>query len=533
MADKPPQVNPERGWGQFLKFYFQDGLRIENFARNGRSTKSFIAQGLWDSVLQKLKPGDYVFIQFGHNDQKNSDTSRYAEAHTTYKQNLIRFVNDTRNRGAIPVLLTPANRRKFSDEGKFIDQHGDYPQVVRETGKELQVPVADIHAKTLVVFSEAGTEGSKKLFLRAAPGVYKNFPEGKFDDTHFNRHGASLIAGMVAESIHELNLPLKKYLVEKSGYSDTIHTALGMADLIVAKDLTGDFYTIQEALDAIPAANDRHYTIFIKNGVYNEKVFLTKSNITLIGESPENTKIQFAELRKNWRKNNDSDWGSAVVNIQNGVHDVVFRNLTMHNNYGSLFNETDHQFTIRGGGTRIILDSCRVISDGGDALSLWNAKDGMYYHKNCWFEGYVDYVCPRGWCYITDSKFFGHNLSASIWMDGDYDRDQKFVLRNCTFDGVPGFPLGRHHREAAFYLLNCSFSSTMADKPIYFCGPSKIKWENRYYFDGCHRDGGDFAWFKNNLTDAAPNLKNENITPLWTFQGKWDPEKVLDDLARK
>jgi hypothetical protein len=194
-----------------------------------------------------------------------------------------------------------------------------------------------------------------------------------------------------------------------------------------------------------------------------------------------------------------------------------------------LYGDHDHQFAVRGGGTRIIILNCNIIADGGDTLSLWNKKNGMYYHANCYFEGWVDYVCPRGWCYITDSKFYGHNLSASIWHDGDEDKSQKLVIRCSTFDGVEGFSLGRNHRDGQIFLLDCRFSKAMADTPIYWPATSKTpwKWGDRHYYYNCHRDGGDFAWFKNSLEAAETAPKESDITAKWTFDGKWDPEETM------
>ncbi len=213
MSDKPRDDNPEHGWGQVFPSFFTDKIDIENHAKNGRSTKSFYNQGLWKNVYDKLKPGDYVFIQFGHNDSKISDTSRYAEPHTTYKKFLELYVNQSRSKGAIPVLITPVNRRKFDAGGKFVDQHGDYPGVVRQVAKEMNVPLIDLHAKSLKLFSELGPEGTKKLFLNGVPpNTYKAMPKGNGDNTHFTYEGALEVAQMVVDEIKELDLPLVKML---------------------------------------------------------------------------------------------------------------------------------------------------------------------------------------------------------------------------------------------------------------------------------------------------------------------------------
>ena len=304
------------------------------------------------------------------------------------------------------------------------------------------------------------------------------------------------------------------------------------ANIIVAQDGSGQFTKIQDAIDSVPEHNQRNVIILIRNGVYHEKLFITKSFISLVGEDRDSTRIIYAQLRRDINKtplDMTSDWGTAIVNIDSFVTDITLANLTIHNNYGTLHNDESHQFAVRGGGTRIVILNCTIISDGGDTLSLWNKQNGMYYHANCYFEGGVDFVCPRGWCYITDSKFFGHNLSASIWHDGDADKSQKFVIRNSSFDGVPGFPLGRNHRDGQIFLLDCKFSQAMADKPIYWPEGSKTnwKWGARHYYYNCHRHGGDYDWFKDNLETAETAPKEYEITAKWTFDGKWDPEETM------
>lgn len=220
-ADKPLDDNPEHGWGQVFQNFFTSDVIIENHAKNGRSTKSFIDQGLWKIVLDKLKPGDYVFIQFGHNDQKISDTTRYAEANTAYRKNLIRYVEETRSKNAIPVLLTPVNRRKYDAQGNFIDQHGDYPKVVRELATQLNVPLIDVHKKSMELFSKLGQEKSKELFLISIPkNVYKALPEGKEDNTHFTRKGAIEVSKMVVEGIKEAQLPIATFLKNDLPFSE-------------------------------------------------------------------------------------------------------------------------------------------------------------------------------------------------------------------------------------------------------------------------------------------------------------------------
>jgi lysophospholipase L1-like esterase len=214
MADKPLIDNPEHGWGQMFPLFFSKNVKIYNHARNGRSTRSFLYEGRWDTVVSRLREGDFVFIQFGHNDSKKEDTSRFAAPQTDYRNNLLRFIRDARARRAVPVLLTPVNRRKYDVKGKFIDQHGDYPAVVRSVAAAENVPLIDLHAKSKALLETLGEQGSKELFLMSVkPGVYHSLPGGKDDNTHFTRTGALTIARIVAEGVKELGLGISQELL--------------------------------------------------------------------------------------------------------------------------------------------------------------------------------------------------------------------------------------------------------------------------------------------------------------------------------
>lgn len=209
MADKPnPDINPERGWGQLLPQFFDDQVTVHNFAVNGRSTKSFIDEGKWTAVLGKLKAGDYVFIQFGHNDEKSEDSLRYTEPHTTFRRNLERFVTDARSKGATPVLFTPIVRRKFDARGALEDTHGAYPSAVRTVANALAVPLIDLQALTEKLVRGAGPEGSKRLYVWVSPGESKMYPEGRQDGTHLSVTGATSVARLAAMALQLTALPL-------------------------------------------------------------------------------------------------------------------------------------------------------------------------------------------------------------------------------------------------------------------------------------------------------------------------------------
>ena len=212
MADKAIIGNPERGWGMALPLFFSGNVVIENHARNGRSTKSFLTEGRWAAVYEKLKPGDYVFIQFGHNDEKKADTSRFTDPRTDYKANLLRFVVETRSKGAVPVLMTPVARRRFDKNGEPEPTHGDYPAVVRELAEEQNVPLIDAEKASMQLLAKYGVEGSKRIYDWARPELFSAAPGGKKDDTHFNSFGAIKIAQLVVSAIKELDLPLAKFL---------------------------------------------------------------------------------------------------------------------------------------------------------------------------------------------------------------------------------------------------------------------------------------------------------------------------------
>jgi len=314
--------------------------------------------------------------------------------------------------------------------------------------------------------------------------------------------------------------------------------SLPRPDIVVAADGSGDFTTIQAAIQSIPDTNQERVVVFVKNGTYHEKIRVDASFVTLRGESRAATRIEFPQDHEAFTAHPD-ELGRAVINL-NHADDFVLENLTAENTAGLI---GPHAFTIYGTGDRTVIVDCNVFSHGADTVSLWLGEEGRYYHARCNFSGSVDYVCPRGWCYVTDCNFYEYKDTASVWHDGHVDPNMKFVLRNCHFDGTNGFNLGRHHADAQFYFLDCRFTSPMADKPIrrviYPLGGAaatdadikrnadldkvNLHGERQYFYD-CHRQGGDFAWFANNLSSAPGAPKPKQITAAWTFANQWNPE---------
>lgn len=212
----PP--SPLRGWGQMLPLYFQDGVRVENHAMSGRSSRSFMAEGRWKTVLDRLKAGDHVIIQFGHNDQKSKDPKRFTKPFGEFQDNLRRYVKETREHQARPILVTPVSRAVWDAEGNFLDTHGDYPKAVLQVAAGDKVPVLDLETKTRELILQLGQERAKSLFANAAPGDFANLPKGRSDGSHFNASGACRVCDFAVQEMMTAVPDLAKWL--RAGATD-------------------------------------------------------------------------------------------------------------------------------------------------------------------------------------------------------------------------------------------------------------------------------------------------------------------------
>lgn len=202
---------PMRGWGQYLGRFFDEDVKVVNKAIGGRSTKTFINENRWQGIVDELQKGDWVFIQFGHN-----DNSSKPERHTTpedYRINLRKFVNEVRTKKANPVLLTSITMRRFDEQGKVNTAIGPYPDITREVASEMKVPLIDLNRKTGDYVQALGEEEAKKLYMWLEPGDHPKYPDGLKDDTHMQQLGALKVAELAVEGIRELKLkPLVKNL---------------------------------------------------------------------------------------------------------------------------------------------------------------------------------------------------------------------------------------------------------------------------------------------------------------------------------
>lgn len=208
VANCPAHEFPMSGWGQVLPLFFNNKVVIINEAKGGASSNTFIEEGRLNKILEKIKADDYLFIQFGHNDQKSYGT----DAKTTYKDCLLQFINGAKEKSAHPVLITSVQRRCFNNEGKIVNTLDEYPEAMRSLARETDVPLIDLWQKSKTLYESLGVEESKRLFMWAKPNELTNYPNGIEDNTHFSEFGATEIAKLVIEGIKELQMPLINYI---------------------------------------------------------------------------------------------------------------------------------------------------------------------------------------------------------------------------------------------------------------------------------------------------------------------------------
>ena len=281
----------ERGWGMVLQSYFDDNIRVDNRALNGRSSLSFINEGRWDAVLKSMKPGDYVIIQFGHNDEKPK-ADRHTDPGSTFDYYLAKFVRETREHGGIPVLMNCVVRRNFfvkapeiDDDEKLrtqtfkdgvkmvegdtlIDTHGLYRVAPRDVAQRMNVHFVDANRITHDLEQGLGTEASKKLHMWFLPGTEPSEPKGKQDNTHYSVYGAHVVARLLADALCQEVPVLKKYRCD--------------ADYTVDRNGRGQYFTLDDALAAAKADAKADATIQILGGEWDKPQLPKKSKIKFI-----------------------------------------------------------------------------------------------------------------------------------------------------------------------------------------------------------------------------------------------------------
>lgn len=424
MADKDIKggANPERGWGMMLPGFVDGDVRVVNYAQNGRSTKSFIDDGLWDKVKAALAPGDYVIIQFGHNDSKESDPKRYAPAYGAYQDNLRLFVRTALEAGAHPVLLTPVARRWFKSAGLDRGCHGDYPDAMKQVASELGVPVIDITKATLDWLEGLGDEASRQYFMIST---------GKDDNTHTVASGARKVTEIIADSI-KVRLPeLGAHLVHY--------------DIIVSGGGFGDYRSVQEAINAAPDYSHKEVTtILIREGVYEEMVTIphNKFRLKLVGEGAEKTVITYGKYAKALWPGRDfavGTSGSATLYVHSSY--VTFEDLTIENSAGE-GKEIAQAVALFTDGDFLFFHRCRLIGNQDTVYTYGRyGKDGgikRNYFLDCYIEGTTDFIFGPSIAYFENctihSKKNSYVTAASTLQGQKYG----YVFKNCTLTAAPG-----------------------------------------------------------------------------------------------
>ena len=424
MADKDIKggTNPERGWGMMFPNFLDEGVDVINYAKNGRSTKSFIDEGLWDKVLGNLKEGDYVFIQFGHNDSKQSDSVRYAAPWGAYKANLEKFVLQTREKGGKPVLLTPVARRWFKEGGLDRNCHGDYPIVMKKVAEELNVPLLDMTSVTLDWLEGLGDEGSRPYYMIST---------GKSDNTHTVARGARKLAEMTCAEIRKSLPEIAEHLIHY--------------DIVVDKNGFGDYFTIQEAINAVPDySHEKITTILVREGIYKEMVTIphNKFRIKISGQGADKTVLTYDKYaEKLWP---DSDFkmgtsGSATIYMHSSY--VTIEDMTIENSAGE-GKEIGQAVAVFTDGDFIFFHRCRLIGNQ-DTLYTYGryGKDGgikRNYFLDCYIEGTTDFIFGPSIAYFENctlhSKKNSYVTAASTLKGEKYG----YVFHNCRLTAAEG-----------------------------------------------------------------------------------------------
>ena len=414
--------NPERGWGMMLPNFVDDSFRVVNYAQNGRSTKSFIDRGLWDKVYDALQPGDYVFIQFGHNDAKADDPERYAPAFGAYQDNLRRFVRGAREKGATPVLLTPVARRWFKEGKLDRNCHTDYPAAMKQVADEMGVTLLDITTVSLDWLESLGDEASKAYFMIST---------GKDDNTHTVARGARKVTELVCGAVKAQIPAIGEHLVRY--------------DIVVDQTGHGDYMTVQEAIDAVPNySHEKITTILIKAGTYKECIDIphTKFRMKIMGEGADKTILSYDRYAEQlWP---DSDFkvgtsGSASIYIHSSY--VTFEDITFENTAGE-GKEIGQAVAVFTDGDFLFFRRCRFIGNQ-DTLYTYGrfGKDGgikRNYFLDCYIEGTTDFIFGPSIAYFENchihSKKNSYVTAASTLQGQKYG----YVFKNCRLTAAPG-----------------------------------------------------------------------------------------------
>ena len=540
--------NPERGWGQMLSRYFSADIVIDNHAVNGRSSKSFIDEGRWDKVLEKLKKGDYVFIQFGHNDEK-SDEKRHTDPGTTFDANLKRFVEEARAKGAIPVLFNSIVRRNFGKtnadavaqavvqddirEGidpnapqaeekagaRLIDTHGAYLDSPRNVARELDVPFVDLNRITHDLVERMGPETSKQLFVWVAPNTVPALPDGREDNTHLNVRGAATVAWLAVQEVIKVVPALKPYVRHY--------------DFVVAKDGSGDFLSVQEAINAVPDFRKNvRTTILVKRGVYKEKIVMpaSKINLSLIGEDGSVLSYDDYADKLNCFGEKTGTSGSASCYIY--APDFYAENLTFENTSGPV----GQAVACFVSADRAYFKHCRFLG-WQDTLYTYG-KGCRQYYEDCYIEGTVDFIF--GWSTAVFNRCHIHSKTKGYVTAPSTDQGQKYgyVFYDCRLtadEGVTGVYLSRPWRPyAQAVFVRCDLGGHIM--PAGWNNWGNVENEKTaFYAEYQSRGAGANPKARASFSHQLHNLEGSTMEEVLAGTDGWNPMKngnALLDIKR-
>ena len=520
---------PERGWGHVLGGFFTEDIIVDNHAVNGRSSKSFIDEGRWDKVLSRIKPGDYVVIQFGHNDEK-PNPDRHTDPGTTFDANLSRFVNEARERGANPILMNAIVRRNFiapkdptvSEDARpdaskskekvegdtLYDTHGTYLDSPRNVAKKLNVPFVDANKITHELVQGLGREESKKLFMWVEPNTVPAVPKGSVDNTHLNVYGARVVAGLLVDAMAEAVPALAPYVRHY--------------DFVVAKDGSGDFFTVQEAINAVPDfRKEGRTTIYIRKGVYKEKLIVPESkiNVSLIGAEEAVISGNDYASKPNRFGENMSTSGSSSCYIY--APDLICENLTFENTAGRV----GQAVACFVSGDKVIFRNCRFL---GNQDTLYNfGKHCRQYFENCYIEGTVDFIFGSSTAVFNRCTI--HSLSKGYLTAPSTPQDEAYgyVFIDCRLtaaDGVEKVYLARPWRPyAKSVFIHCEMGGHIL--PVGWHNWNKKDAEKTCFFAEYENTGAGAATKKERakFSHQLKNLKGYSIEEILAGEDGWDP----------
>jgi len=448
-------VTDKQGWGAGFVKCLAGEVECFNLSRGGRSSKSFIAEGLWAKCLE-LKP-DYILIQFGHNDQPGHPGDRETDPQTTYRQYMTQYVDDARAAGAKPVLITSLSRRQWGDDGKIHSTLQPYVDVVKEIAAAKQVPLIDLHARSIELYEKLGREGCNAL----SPA--KSETDETIDNTHLNAKGGDVVGPIVAEKLAKAVPDLAPYINLKGAETQPTkaevqtqpqtqpQTQAVAKTITVAADGSGDYKTIHEAIAAVPTDSPDRTVIHIKPGTYDEGQIILpdgKSKVTFEGEDAATTILTYAlNVNDPVPPEQPAKFkGNGVVILAN---DFRAEKITFQNTSG------DHgqAMALRVDGDRAAFYHCRLLG-WQDTLLL---HGGRQYFQDCYLEGRVDFIYGAATAVFDrceiHSKNGGYVTAASTPQDHPFG----LVFLNCTLtgEGKPAY-LGRPWRPfASVTYINC------------------------------------------------------------------------------